>query len=205
MKENGSQSQNIKVDAPGRSFFWFLMLAGILLIAYFSLNMVVNFIYAVDLAGDGIQVVLEDAVVEGGQVVEEADVIILRGMSGWVESFAPWLAVNASTMFLGAFIFALGYMMTGRRKERVAVSLFKMRMLGSYMALLALIILILGMDRVFFIPHGARPTFLSWFDWYVMEFLAHIIWAVLLAVLSCFFLRVKEVDDRQTGKAVEQP
>ena len=192
-------SRRVRVDSPGRPFFWFVMLAGMILIAYFSLTMVMNFTYAIDLAGDGVQVVLEEAVIADGQVVEEPEVVVLHGINGWVESFAPWLAVNAFTLFLGVFLFGLGYTMTGRKEEGVAVAMFKMRILGGYLAVLSLLMLVLGVDRVFFIPHGPRATFLSWFDWYVMEFLAHLIWAVLLMVFAVFFMRV----DRMPGDGEE--
>jgi hypothetical protein len=187
---NDKKSRPISVDAPGKPFFWFLMLVGMVLIAYFTFNMVVNFVYAVDLAGDGIQVVLKDAVVVDGQMDEEAEVTVLRGVSGWVEGFAPWLALNAFTLFIGVFIFGTGYVMTARDEDKLAVSLFKMRILACYLALLALLMLVLGVDRIFFIPHAERAAFLSWFDWYVIELLAHIIWAVLLAIFSVFFMRV---------------
>jgi hypothetical protein len=185
----------VKVDAPGRNFFWFLMLIGVILIAYFSFNIIMNAIYAVDLSGKGVNVVLKEAVVENNTVISEPEIITLHGVTGWVENFSTWLAVNAYILALGTIFFGAGYILTAKKDDKVAVSLFKMRILGGYMLVLSLLMLVLGIDRVYFIPHGAKSSVLVWMDWYVLEFLAHIIWAVVLAALSIFYLRVKRTDD----------
>ncbi len=183
----------VKVDAPGRNFFWFLMLIGVILIIYFSFNLIMNAVYAVDLAGKGVNVVLKEAVVENNTVISEPEVIVLHGVTGWVESFSTWLAVNANLLALGTIFFGLGYIFTVKKEDKVAVSLFKMRLLGGYMLALSILMLALGIDRVYFIPHGAKPSVLSWMDWNVLEFLAHLIWGVVLAALSIFYLRVKRI------------
>lgn len=191
-KENGMGM--VKVDTPGKTFFWFLMLVGVILIAYFTINLVINAIYAVDLAGDGVSVVQKEAVVENGQVIEQPEVLVLHGVTGWVENFSPWLAVNTYVLALGAIFLGLGYVMILKKEDKVAVSLYKMRLLGGYFMVVAALMLGLGMDRVFFIPHGHKPTVLTWTNWYILEFLAHLIWAVVLAVLSFFYLRVRRID-----------
>jgi hypothetical protein len=191
-KENGVGM--VKVDTTGKTFFWFLMLVGVILIAYFTINLVINAIYAVDLAGDGVSVVQKEAVVENGQVIEQPEVLVLHGVTGWVENFSPWLAVNTYVLALGAIFLGLGYVMILKKEDKVAVSLYKMRLLGGYFMVVAALMLGLGMDRVFFIPHGHKPTVLTWTNWYILEFLAHLIWAVVLAVLSFFYLRVRRID-----------
>lgn len=184
--------ERVRIDEPRKGFFWFVMLVGLVLMAYFTLNMVLNCVFAVDLAGDGVKVVLKEAVYDdAGNPVGQPEVVVLHGVTGWVEGFAPWLAVNGFVVSLGALLFGLGYVMTERRRENAAVSIFKMRLLAAYLSLLALLMLLLGVDRVFFIPRGYGEGVLAWTDWYVLEFLAHCIWAVVLVSLAAFFLGVK--------------
>lgn len=184
------------VDTPRKGFFWLLMAIGLILMAYFAVNMVFNAIYAVDLAGKGVAVVLKEAEYDQqGQMVKEPEITTLHGVSGWVESFAPWLATSAYILALGAIFFALGYVCTRRREEKLAVSLYKMRLLGGCLAAVALLMVVLGCDRVFFIQHGGRESVLDWTNWYILEFLAHIVWALVLGVLSLFYLRVQRVGD----------
>jgi hypothetical protein len=181
----------IRVDELKKGFFWFLMLAGIVLMVYFTLTLIINMVYAADLAGGGVNVVLEEPVFEDGNLVKEAEAVALHGVSGWVAAFSPWLATNAYYLALGAIFFAIGYVLTPMREEKLAVSLFKMRILGWYLVLVVLIMLILGVDRVFFLPHEAKTEVLAWIDWYIFEFLAHLVWAVVIAILAMFFLRVR--------------
>ncbi|OFW55635.1 MAG: hypothetical protein A2Y75_05470 [Candidatus Solincola sediminis] len=194
-------NNTFKVDKQGKNYFWLLMLIGLILITYFSINMLINFINGVDLAGVGISVVQKEALVDNnGEIVTPAEVIVFHGISGWVESFSPWLALNGYLLALGSIFFGLGYVMTRRREEKLAVSLFKMRLFAGYLFLIALMMLILGIDRVFFIPHGPKPTVLLWTNWYILEFLAHILWAAVLGVLFVFFFKVRQVgsnDERE--------
>ncbi|NPV59564.1 MAG: hypothetical protein HPY75_07865 [Actinobacteria bacterium] len=188
------------MEETRRGFFWFMMVAGLVIIAYFTLNMAFNFVFAVDLAGDGVNVVLKEAEYDdGGNLIAPPEVLTLHGVTGWVEGLAPWMAVNGFTLALGSLLLGLGYVMTGRMREKAAVSIFKMRLLGWYLGLVAALMFVLGVDRVFFIPHGVGEGLLSWMDWYVLEFLAHTVWAVVLLVLAAFFLRVEMVQDEGTS------
>jgi hypothetical protein len=168
-----------KVDTQKRGFFWMLMLIGMVLIVYFTLSMVINMVFAADLAGDGVA-----AATEGGET------ITLHGISGWVAVFSPWLALNAYLLTLGTIFFGIGYVMTLQKEDKLAVSLFKMRILGWYLALVVLLMVVLGTDRIFFLTSAAKEGALAWIDWYIFEYLAHIVWAVILAILAVFFLRV---------------
>ena len=190
----------MRVEEPRRGFFWFMMLAGTALIAYFTLNIAFNCVFAVDLAGDGVNVVLKEAEYDdAGNLVVPPEVLTLHGVTGWVEGFAPWMAVNGFTLALGSLLFGLGYVMTERKKEKAAVSVFKMRALGWYLCLVAALMIALGVDRVFFIPHGIGEGVLSWMDWYVLEFLGHTVWAAVLLVMAAFFLRVNMLEEESAG------
>lgn len=186
----------VATDTPGRGYFWFLMLVGLVLVAYFSVNLAFNAVYAADNASNGVPVVWKDAVYDdSGQVVSGPEGVVLHGFSGWVEAFSPWLAMNAYILALGTLFFGLGYVMTRRREDGAAVSIFKVRMLGGYIALVSLLMLVFGVDRVYAVPHGHKGTVLAWTSWYVLEFLAHIVWAVVLGALSVFCMRVQRVDE----------
>ncbi len=193
--ETGYDIERLRVDKPRRGYPWYLMLVGLVLMSYFSINMIMNCVFAVDLSSDGMRVVQREAIYDdSGNLVREPEVIVLQGVSGWVEGFAPWLAVNGYIISLGALLFGLGYVMTERKKDKLEVSLFKMRILGCYLCLLALLMLALGLDRVFFIPHGPKEGVLDWMDWYILEFMAHSVWVVVLAAMGTFFLKIRMVD-----------
>lgn len=169
----------MRVDTSKKGFFWLLMLVGMVLIAYFTLSMVINMVFAAELAGDGVSVAAE-----GGET------ITLHGFSGWVAVFSPWLAINAYLLTLGTIFFGIGYVMTPKKEDKLAVSLFKMRILGWYLALVVLLMVVLGTERIFFLPSAAKEGALAWIDWYILEYLAHIVWAVILSILAVFLLRV---------------
>jgi hypothetical protein len=191
MVKEKKSGEGVSVDTAKRGFFWFLMLLGIIFMVYFTLSMIINIVYGVDLAGKGVNVVIREAVFENGTMVKEAETVLLSGVSGWVAVFGPWIAVNVYLLILGGVFFAIGYALTPKKEDRVAVSLFKARMLGGYLAVVALLVLSLGLDRVFFVPHEVAVGTLGWIDWYIFEFLAYLFWAVILAVLAVFFLRVQ--------------
>lgn len=173
----------------GKGFFRFLVWIGLVLVAYFSLNLVINMIYGVDLAGKGVAVVIRDPRFQDSQLVDEGESVVLQGVSGWVAAFAPWLALNANLLVLGLLFFAIGFALTVRDRERLTLTLFKLRILAWYLLAVALLMLVLGIDRVYFLPHAEVSGVLGWIDWYVFEFLAHVIWAAIIVILSVFFLR----------------
>ncbi|RJP30352.1 MAG: hypothetical protein C4536_09960 [Actinobacteria bacterium] len=174
-----------------RSLYWYLMVVGLVLIAYFTLNLIINVVYAVDASSQGVLVVLEEPLYENGSLAREAVTTTLHGASGWAAAFAPWLALNAYLLALGVIFFAIGYMQTPVEEERLPVSLFKLRLLGGYLLALAAVMVILGFDRIFFLPHEAKTGSLAWIDWYLFEFLAHVVWAAVIALLAVFLLRVQ--------------
>jgi len=177
--ERKNEDGLVSVDTMRRGFFWMLMLIGMVLIVYFTLSMAINMVFAADLAGDGVA-----AATEGGET------ITIHGISGWVAVFSPWLALNAYLLTLGTIFFGIGYVMTQKKEDKLAVSLFKMRILGWSIVLVVLLMVVLGTDRIFFLPSAAKEGALAWIDWYIFEYLAHIVWAGILAILAVFFLRV---------------
>ena len=58
------------------------------------------------------------------------------------------------------------------------------------LVLVVLLMVVLGTDRIFFLTSAAKEGALAWIDWYIFEYLAHIVWAVIIVVLAVFFLRV---------------
>ena len=177
--EERKEAGLVHVDTLKKGFFWLLMLIGMVLVVYFTLSMIINMVFAADLAGEGVS-----AATEGGET------ITLHGISGWVAVFSPWLALNAYLLTLGTIFFGIGYVMTPKQEDGLAVSLFKMRILSWYLVLVVLLMVVLGTDRIFFLTSAAKEGALAWIDWYIFEYLAHIVWAVILAVLAFFFLRV---------------
>lgn len=178
--ERKQEAGLMRVDTLKRGFFWLLMLIGMVLIVYFTLSMIINMVFAADLAGEGVS-----AATEGGET------ITLHAISGWVAVFSPWLALNAYLLTLGTIFFGIGYVMTPKKEDKLAVSLFKMRILGWYLVLVVLLMVVLGTDRIFFLTSAAKEGALAWIDWYIFEYLAHIVWAAILAILAVFFLRVR--------------
>lgn len=172
-----------------KSFFRFLMVAGLLLLAYFTITLVINMIYGVDLAGKGVLTVIREPQYQDGEVVDQGESVVLHGISGWVAAFSPWLAVNGNLLALGVILFGVGFALTPRREDRLPVTVFKLRLLGWYLVAVVLLMLILGVDRVYFLPHAAKSGVLAWIDWYVFEFLAHLVWATVVACLALFYLR----------------
>lgn len=206
MKGKEKEARSVRLDSARRGFFWFLMLAGLVLIVYFTLNMAINLVFGIDSANQGVTVVTREPAYENGSLVQEGESQVLSGVSGWVAVFAPWLAVNAYYLALGALIFGIGYVMTPKTEERVPVSLLKMRMLACYLVLVALLMVILGLDRVYFLPRAAVGGALAWIDWYIFEFLAHIVWAVVLALMAAFLFRVgRRVTRIERVKAGPEP
>ena len=175
-----------------KDFFWFLALAGLILVAYFTLNLAINMVYGVDLAGKGAVIVVREPRYQGDQLVDEGESVVLHGVSGWVAAFSPWLAVNANLLALGVMLFGIGFALTGRDPEKLAVTLFKLRILACYLLAVVLLMLVLGIDRVYFLPRAETGGVLGWIDWYIFEFLAHIVWAAIIAALAVFFLRYAE-------------
>jgi hypothetical protein len=155
------------------------MLMGMILVVYFTLSMIINMVFAADVAGEGVSA--------GTQAGET---ITLHGLSGWVAVFSPWLALNAYLLTLGTIFFGIGYVMTPKAEDRLAVSLFKMRIFGCYLVLVVLLMVVLGTDRIFFLPSADKEGALGWIDWYIFEYLAHIVWPAILSVAAVFFLRV---------------
>jgi uncharacterized membrane protein YqhA len=80
--------------------------------------------------------------------------------------------------------------MTQEKEDKLAVSLFKMLIFGWYLVPVVLLMVVLGTDRIFFMPSAAKESTLAWIDWYIFEYLAHIVWAVIMAILAVFFLRI---------------
>ncbi|MDY6796800.1 MAG: hypothetical protein SWK76_16180 [Actinomycetota bacterium] len=191
----------VRVDTVKGGFFWFLMIIGAVLIVFFTLNMIINFIYGADLAGKGVSVVIKDAVYEDGTQVSKAEVAVLHGVSGWVAVFGPWMAVNANYIVLGAIFFAIGYVMTAKDEDKLPVSIFKARMLGAYLALVSIFLFTLGIDRIFFISHEARVGTLSWIDWYIFEFMAYVVWAAILGIMAVFLVKLGAKSSRRTEVA----
>lgn len=197
MKGSGTEKKN-KESAPPRPFLWFLAVIGLILIAYFTINIALNLAFAVDSASKGVPVVWKEATYdESGQMVSGPEGVVLRGINAWVEELAPWLATNTYLLVLGSIFLAFGlaYALARREGGELAVFLFEMRLLGAYLGLVALLMVALGIDRVYFIPHGPRSGTLGWIDWYILEFLAHILWAAVLAVLAAFYLRLRGKDE----------
>ena len=177
------ETDPVRVDTLKRGFFWLLMLVGMVLIVYFTLVMIINMVYAADFAVEGVS-----AAAEGGET------ITLQGLSGWVAFFSPWLVLNVYLLALGAIFFCIGYVMTPKKEEKLAVSLFKMRILGWYLVLVVLLMVVLETDRVYFLQNVISEGTIAWIDWYIFEYLAHIVWAVVLAVMAVFLLRVQRKD-----------
>ncbi|WP_287155203.1 hypothetical protein [Candidatus Solincola tengchongensis] len=172
-----------------KRFFRFLMIAGLLLVVYFTLTLVINMVYGVDLAGKGVLTVIREPQYQDGEMVDQGESVVLHGVSGWVAAFSPWLAVNGNLLALGLVLFGIGFALTQRREGRLAVTAFKLHVLAWYLMGVVLLMLVLGVDRVYFLPHAAKSGVLAWIDWYIFEFLAHLIWAAVVACLAVFFLR----------------
>ncbi|MGQ9536113.1 MAG: hypothetical protein ACUVT4_02625 [Actinomycetota bacterium] len=170
-------------------FFRFLSAAGLILVGYFTLTMIINMIFGVDLANKGVLTVIKEPQYQDGELVDQGESIVLYGVSGWVAGFAPWLAVNGNLLTLGVVLFGIGFALTSRREDKFAVTVFKLRILAWYLLGVALLMIFLGGDRVYFLPHPAKNGVLAWIDWYIFEFLAHVIWAALISCLAIFFLR----------------
>jgi hypothetical protein len=208
-KERSRMSGRKHMETGGKEtgkkgFFRFLALVGLVLVAYFTLNIVINMVYGVDLAGKGAVVVVREPRYQGDQLVDEGESVVLHGVSGWVSAFAPWLAVNANLLALGVILFGIGFTLTAREPEKSAVTLFKLRILAWYLLAVALLMLVLGIDRIYFLPHAETGGVLGWIDWYIFEFLAHVVWATIVAILAIFFLRYAGENGAHSGNVSQE-
>ncbi len=194
----------LMLNDASRTFHACLKVIGVILMLYFALNMIEKAVVAVDLAGQsrGVTVTVGEKTVsvpvlakneDGGYVVVEQEVtdsetITLHGPSAWSAYYAVWLSANAIYLFIGAVLYGAGFLMTPKRKDRLSATLFKQKLLGMGLALVSVLIMVNGINRVFFLPHEPLRGFLYNVDWYVVEFLAQTVWGLAIAVMAAFFL-----------------
>ncbi len=186
MRADGDDRKT-RAEEGGRPFLRILAAAGLVLVAYFTLNLLINMVYGVDLSGKGVVTVIREPQYQDGQLVDEGESVVLKGVSGWVAAFAPWLALNANVLALGVIFYGLGFALTKRDEKKLPVTVFKLRIFASYLLAVSLLLVVLGLDRVYFLPHAETTGVLGWIDWYVFEFLAHVVWAVVITLFSMYF------------------
>ncbi len=141
---------------------WFVMLVGMMMVAYFYLNLVFYNVIAVK------------------DVLDRYE-----GPSVWVRNMAPWLADNAMLLALGSALFLVGYSMTLRRRGRFSTERLMLRLFGVGTGFIALALLVLGVDYLFFLPKELQGLS-AHLDLFGIQLSAFLVWFAALSAVTVY-------------------